>query len=231
MAKATPKTASASTPPAEQPKQETTATTQASSTETSKPASTATAPEQLTGGDPAAVVTDAPTEQTKPAAEAQASQDEAVEEAIAPAIQGRENDPVIKSRMEQTLGGVGATPQPTMVNGVYVGDKTYNDKTGKWESDPEKAAVSRRAADIFDRIGEAFPHERQRLVVEEIARAAGLSNDSVDLPDGMPAVKSTASLRTDVSGFGRFTGGGPGVAPVEVGGDGTAQVDPADKAE
>lgn len=230
MAKATPTTAKASTPPAEQPKQETTATTQASSTETSKPASTATAPEQLTGGDPAAVVTDT-AEQTKPDTGDQASQDKAVEEAIAPAIQGREEDPVIKSRMEQTLGDAGGTPPPTMVNGVYVGDKTYNDKTGKYETDPEKAAATRRAADIFDRIGEAFPHERQRLVVEEIARAAGLSNKSLDLPDGMPAVKSTASLRTDVSGHGRFTGGGPGVAPVEVGKDGTAQVDTPAKSE
>lgn len=152
----------------------------------------------------------------------------AVQDAVAPAIAGVEDNPVIQERARVALGNVGETPAPTMVNGKYVGDKVFDQDKNEWVDNPDAAAARVRPADIFDRIGEAFPHERQRLVIEEIARAAGLSTDSTDLPEGMPAAKSTASLRTDVSGHGRFTGGGEGVRPIDVGTDGKAQVEPVD---
>lgn len=150
------------------------------------------------------------------------------EAAIAPVIEGMEDQPEVQERVRQALGNAGETPKPTMVNGRYVGDKKFNEKTGEWEADEDAVATAgaRRPSDIFDRIGEAFPHERQRLVIEEIARAAGLGDDSTDLPEGMPATKSTASLRTDVSGFGGYAaGGGVGARPVAPGKDGKAQAE------
>src|SRR5690606_19882881 len=128
----------------------------------------------------------------------------------------------VQARLRNVVGGEG--PAPTMVNGKSVEGKRYDAESDTWVDD-EDAATAVRAADIFDRIGEAFPHESQRLVIEELARLVGADEASTDLPDGMPASKSTASLRTDVSGYGRFTGGGVGVEPVPVGADGTAQVD------
>lgn len=115
-----------------------------------------------------------------------------------------------------------------MVNGRYVGDKKLNEKTGEWEDDADAVATAgaRRPSDIFDRIGDAFLHEAQRRVIEEIARAAGLGDDTTDLPEGMPTSKSTASLRTDVSGFGGYAaGGGVGARPVVPGKDGEAQAE------
>uniref|UniRef100_A0A6M3X5R0 Uncharacterized protein n=1 Tax=viral metagenome TaxID=1070528 RepID=A0A6M3X5R0_9ZZZZ len=168
-------------------------------------------------------------------ANAEAKQDDAkmretatgnAEAAIAPAVEGLEDDPVVKPRIERAMAISGAdfSPKPTMVNGKSVAGKVYDGEKDEWVDGPS-AAASVRASDVFDRIGEAFPHERQRMVIEEIARAAGLSDDSTDLPEGQPTgAKSTASLRTDVSGYGRFTGGGPGVTPVEPGKDGKAQV-------
>ncbi len=152
----------------------------------------------------------------------------AVQDAVAPAIAGVEDNPAIQERARVALGNVGETPAPTMVNGKYVGDKVFDQDKNEWVDNPDAAAARVRPADIFDRIGEAFPHERQRLGIEEIARAAALSTESTDLPEGMPAAKSTASLRTDVSGHGRFTGGGEGVRPIDVGTDGKAQVEPVD---
>lgn len=125
--------------------------------------------------------------------------------------------------MRQTLAHAGDTPKPHMVNGRSVVGKVYDEQTEQWVDDPDGAAAV-RPADIFDRIGEAFPHEAQRLVIEELARQLGLGEDTTDLPEDMPTLKSTASLRTDVSGYGRFTGGGPGVKPVAPGADGKAQV-------
>lgn len=152
-------------------------------------------------------------------------EDSEAKQAIAPAIEGVEENPEVKARVRQALAHAGDTPTPTMVNGKSVAGKVYDEKTDKWVDDPDTVAPAVRAADIFDRIGEAFPHETQRLVIEEIARFAGMGEDETDLPEGMPALKSTASLRTDVSGHGRFTGGGPGVKPVPVGTDGKAQVE------
>lgn len=132
-----------------------------------------------------------------------------------------------RAKLDAALGGIGEAPAPTMVNGQYVGDKTYNAETGEWETDPNKAAPV-RAEDIFDRIGNAFPFEAQRLVIEELARAVGLTADgTVDLPEGMPTKgKSTASLRTDVTGYGAYAGGKEtaGPVPVEVGADGKSQL-------
>lgn len=149
------------------------------------------------------------------------------EAAIAPVIEGMEDRPEVQDRVRQALGNAGETPKPTMVNGRYVGDKKFNEKTGEWEDDADAVATAgaRRPSDIFDRIGDAFLHEAQRLVIEEIARAAGLGDDTTDLPEGMPTSKSTASLRTDVSGFGGYAaGGGVGARPVAPGKDGKAQV-------
>lgn len=150
------------------------------------------------------------------------------EAAIAPVIEGMEDQPEVQERVRQALGNAGETPKPTMVNGRYVGDKKFNEKTGEWEDDEDAAATAgaRRPSDIFDRIGDAFLHEAQRLVIEEIARAAGLGDDTTDLPEGMPTSKSTASLRTDVSGFGGYAaGGGVGARPVAPGKDGKAQAE------
>ena len=150
------------------------------------------------------------------------------EAAIAPVIEGMEDKPEVKERVRQALGNAGETPKPTMVNGRYVGDKKLNEKTGEWEDDEDAVdtAGARRPSDIFDRIGDAFLHEAQRLVIEEIARAAGMGDDTTDLPEGMPTSKSTASLRTDVSGFGGYAaGGGVGARPVAPGKDGKAQAE------
>lgn len=150
------------------------------------------------------------------------------EAAIAPVIEGIEDQPEVQERVRQALGNAGETPKPTMVNGRYVGDKKFNEKTGEWEDDADAVATAgaRRPSDIFDRIGDAFLHEAQRLVIEEIARAAGLGDDTTDLPEGMPTSKSTASLRTDVSGFGGYAaGGGVGARPVAPGKDGKAQAE------
>jgi len=149
------------------------------------------------------------------------------EAAIAPVIEGMEDQPEVQERVRQVLGNAGESPKPTMVNGRYVGDKKLNEKTGEWEDDEDAVATAgaRRPSDIFDRIGDAFLHEAQRLVIEEIARAAGLGDNTTDLPEGMPTSKSTASLRTDVSGFGGYAaGGGVGARPVAPGKDGKAQV-------
>lgn len=150
------------------------------------------------------------------------------EAAVAPVIEGMEDQPEVQERVRQALGNAGETPKPTMVNGRYVGDKKFNEKTGEWEDDADAVATAgaRRPSDIFDRIGDAFLHEAQRLVIEEIARAAGLGDDTTDLPEGMPTSKSTASLRTDVSGFGGYAaGGGVGARPVAPGKDGKAQAE------
>ena len=150
------------------------------------------------------------------------------EAAVAPVIEGMEDQPEVKERVRQALGNAGETPKPTMVNGRYVGDKKFNEKTGEWEDDEDAVATAgaRRPSDIFDRIGDAFLHEAQRLVIEEIARAAGMGDDTTDLPEGMPTSKSTASLRTDVSGFGGYAaGGGVGARPVSPGKDGKAQAE------
>lgn len=182
---------------------------------------------------------EATTQQNEAAAKAQASDQQApetpdavaesnAEAAIAPVIEGMEDQPEVKERVRQALGNAGETPKPTMVNGRYVGDKKLNEETGEWEDDADAVATAgaRRPSDIFDRIGDAFLHEAQRLVIEEIARAAGLGDDTTDLPEGMPTAKSTASLRTDVSGFGGYAaGGGVGARPVAPGKDGKAQVE------
>lgn len=150
------------------------------------------------------------------------------EAAIAPVIEGMEDQPEVQERVRQALGNAGETPKPTMVNGRYVGDKKLNEKTGEWEDDADAVATAgaRRPSDIFDRIGDAFLHEAQRLVIEEIARAAGMGDNTTDLPEDMPTSKSTASLRTDVSGFGGYAaGGGVGARPVAPGKDGKAQVE------
>lgn len=189
-----------------------------------KSAASADAPRELTSAE-----TQAQEENAKQAKDDAAMRDVATsnaEAAIAPAVEGLEDDPVVKPRIERAMAISGANyePKPTMVNGKSVAGKVYDGEKGEWVDDPS-AAASVRASDVFDRIGEAFPHERQRMVIEEIARAAGLSDDSTGLPEGQPTgAKSTASLRTDVSGYGRFTGGGPGVTPVEPGKDGKAQV-------
>lgn len=134
-----------------------------------------------------------------------------------------------KSKIDAALGGIGETPAPTMVNGKYVGDKKLVD--GEWVDDPDKVQAV-RPEDVFDRIGNAFPNEAQRLVLEEIARAAGLTAEgTVDLPEGMPTRgKSTASLRTDLTGYGAFAGGKDtaGPAPVPVGRDGKSQLSDTD---
>lgn len=150
------------------------------------------------------------------------------EAAVAPVIEGMEDQPEVQERVRQVLGNAGETPKPTMVNGRYVGDKKFNEDTGEWEDDKDTVdtAGARRPSDIFDRIGDAFLHEAQRLVIEEIARAAGLGDDTTDLPEGMPTSKSTASLRTDVSGLGGYAaGGGVGARPVAPGKDGKAQAE------
>lgn len=138
-------------------------------------------------------------------------------------------DSSAKSKIDAALGGIGETPAPTMVNGKYVGDKKLVD--GEWVDDPDKAQAF-RAEDIFDRIGNAFPHEAQRLVLEELARAVGLTAEGTQsLPDDMPTRgKSTASLRTDLTGYGAFAGGKEtaGPAPVPVGRDGKSQLDDTD---
>jgi membrane protein involved in colicin uptake len=158
-------------------------------------------------------------------AAAQSTADSNAEKAIQPAIEGVEEQLEVKARVRNTLGGVGDTPRPQMVNGRSVVGKVYDEESEEWVDDPDAAATAGvRASDIFDRIGDAFPHEAQRRVVEEIARAAGMGEETTDLPDGMPSLKSTASLRTDASGHGLYTGGGPGVKPVAPGKDGKAQV-------
>jgi|SRR5215217_6184666 len=132
--------------------------------------------------------------------------------------------------LEQQVATYGDS-RPTMVNGKFVGNKTFNDKTGEWEVDPDAAPAEGgvRAEDIFDRIGDAFPHETQRLVIEEIALRAGITaQDSQDLPDNFPTGgKSTASMRTDLTGRGAYAGGRgtKGPAPVAPGADGGARVD------
>lgn len=134
------------------------------------------------------------------------------------------------AKVEAALGGIGETPAPTMVNGKYVGDKKLVD--GEWVDDPDKAVQAVRPEDIFDRIGNAFPHEAQRLVIEELARAVGLTAEGTqNLPDTMPTRgKSTASLRTDLTGHGAYAGGKTqdGPVPVPVGADGKSQLDDAD---
>lgn len=225
-----------------------TATTQASSTTVDEKATPATAPEasgtsteQAEPGtpgvaDPATTGTETPTgESVAPAGSASTGEEQSAEmQALQPIIDQMDagaSSTGARAKLDAALGGLGETPAPTMVNGVYVGDKTYNEETGEWELDPNKAAPV-RAEDIFDRIGNAFPFEAQRLVIEELARAVGLTADgTVDLPNGMPTKgKSTASLRTDVTGYGAYAGGKEtaGPAPVAVGADGKSQLDQND---
>ena len=69
-------------------------------------------------------------------AEAKDSPDDVAESnaeaAIAPVIEGMEDQPEVQERVRQALGNAGETPKPTMVNGRYVGDKKFNEKTGEW---------------------------------------------------------------------------------------------------
>lgn len=81
---------------------------------------------------------------------------------------------------------------PTMVNGQYVGDKSLHGD--KWVVDPAKVVPAARPLDIFDRIGLATPSEALRKVLEEIARAAGMTYDN---SQEQPAAKSTPSVRSD----------------------------------
>lgn len=206
--------------------------TKKSSTQNKAPAATAAKPENDNLNNPPKTepVSDAEreakAEELAKKNEARSQASDNIEAAIAPSIEGVEDQPEVKERVRRALGGVGETPPPTMVNGKSVIGKRLNENTGEWEDDPEAEESPVRAADIFDRIGEAFPHERQRLVIEEIARAAGLGDDATDLPEGMPTSKSTASLRTDVSGFGGYAaGGGVGARPVAPGKDGKAQAE------
>jgi len=122
--------------------------------------------------------------------------------------------------LEQQASSYGET-RPTHVNGKYVGDKRLNEKTGEWEADPDAVAAEggTRPEDIFDRIGNAFPHEAQRLVIEEIALRAGMTAESSqDLPDNYPTGgKSTASLRSDLTRSGGETSGPVPVPPGENG--------------
>lgn len=164
----------------------------------------------------------------KKPAEKTAPEQSAETQVLQPIIDQMEasTNPDLEAKIAQATGGL-VEPQPTMVNGQYVGDKKLVD--GEWVPDPDKAAPPVRAEDIFDRIGNAFPFEAQRLVLEELARAVGLTAEgTMNLPDGMPTRgKSTASLRTDVTGYGAYAGGKEtaGPVPVPVGTDGTAQVD------
>lgn len=85
-----------------------------------------------------------------------------------------------------------------------------------------------RAEDIFDRIAKASPREDMRLILEELARACGLGEDSTDLPEGMSGGVSTATGRggptpfapTDLTGNNKTN-----AQAVPVGADGKAVVD------
>ena len=179
-----------------------------------------------TAAKPAATKTSKPAEETKAS---QTSTDKSPEEqALQPVLDAAGENPSseLKQRVDQTLANVGETPAPTMVNGVYVGNKKFNEETGLYEADPEATtSAATRPSDIFDRIADATHHEGLRRVLEEIARFAGMTpENTVDLPEGMSAVKSTASLRTDASGYGGYAAGGPGARPLPPGRDGKAQV-------
>lgn len=147
--------------------------------------------------------------------------------AIQPVLDASGNSDEVKERARVALANAGETPRPTMVNGVYVGGKVYDEATDTWVDDPDATPDAVRAEDIFDRIGNAFQWERQRMVLEEIVRMILDGQDGTstqELPEGMPTRKSTASLRTDVSGYGGYAGGGPGPRPIPTGDKGQAQV-------
>lgn len=160
-------------------------------------------------------------------------QEQAVQDAIAPVV-GENPTGDLKARMDQALAVNGvATPEPTMVNGHSVVGKKLNADGTAWEHDPESTANSQnvRPQDLLDRIGEHVQHEGLRMVLEEmwhwIVQLGGKSAANVDttsLPDGMPAMKSTASLRQDVSGQGGLSSGGPGPLPAPVTAEGTSAV-------
>lgn len=198
---------------------ETETKTAAAETSKTNPADTTTAPDVApTPTKPAATG-------KKAATKATAKTDLSAEEnAVAPVV-GSKPSGDAKRKLDEALAVAGATPAPTMVNGQLVVGKRLNAKGDAFEDDPDYAAEQAlRAEDIFDRIGNAFPLEAQRLVVEELARALGLTEEGTQsLPDDLPKQgKSTASLRTDVSGFGAFAGGksGVGAIPVAPGADG-----------
>lgn len=157
--------------------------------------------------------------------------DQAAKDAVQVVIDNAkgEDKATVQKRVDEALVNAGVDTQPTMVNGRSVVGKKLNDAGDEWVDDPDYAGQAGvRAEDIFDRIGNAFPHEPQRLVIEELARIAGATAEStVDLPEGQPTLKSTASLRTDVSGYGRNAGGRgvQGGVPVAPGRDGKAQVE------
>lgn len=62
--------------------------------------------------------------------------------------------------------------QPTMVNGKFVGDKTFDEATGKWVLDPAKTAPVQTET-LLDRIKGAFPNERQQAVFTELLNVLG----------------------------------------------------------
>lgn len=160
---------------------------------------------------------------------------ESVQQAAAP-ILAVDSSAELKAKVNSVLGGVGATPQPTTVNGRDVTGKKLADDGESWVDDPDYTApAGARAADIFDRIGDAVQHEPLRLVLEEIVHlifggnAEKAAKETLSLPEGMNNLKSTASLRTDITGYGAYAGSdvtGPGVADVKP--DGTAAVTTAD---
>lgn len=85
-----------------------------------------------------------------------------------------------------------------------------------------------RAEDIFDRIAKASPREDMRLILEELARACGLGEDSTDLPEGMSGGVSTSTGRGGPTPFAPtdLTGNNKSNAQaMPVGADGKAVVD------
>lgn len=85
-----------------------------------------------------------------------------------------------------------------------------------------------RAEDIFDRIAKASPREDMRLILEELARACGLGEDSTDLPEGMRGDVSTPTSRGGPTPFAPtdLTGNNKSNAQaMPVGADGKAVVD------
>jgi hypothetical protein len=128
------------------------------------------------------------------------------EEVVKTALGTDESGEVPQEKVQQyrqVLGDVGLSPAPETVNGVSVVGKKLNDAGTEYVDDPDAQAASARPEDVFDRIAAASPTEGIRLILEEIARFAGMTSENTqELPEGttgtFQAGKSTASMRKDL---------------------------------
>lgn len=127
------------------------------------------------------------------------------------------------TNVDNTAGEV--APEDQAINAPVPSGPAATGTTVFVQQDPANPV---RAENIFDRIARASPREDMRLILEELARAAGLGEETTDLPDGMTGGVSTASrvgapspfAPTDLTGNNRSN-----AQALPVGADGKAVVD------